>query len=434
MKNKIIGKTAGLVSVLLAAAAAVMFFTACEDTLMRQDYKTMSGVIEWDYKATLDAGPDAVDGAWFGGPGSPYGEGGVDIDGDWLIIGADGENTGRGAAYFFRFENGSWKKKQRVTASDGNDWDAFGYSVAISGSLAAVGAPFHDSEGSVYLYIYNGTGWTEAAASPLSGPGTEANDQFGSAAALDGDYLVVGDRTADSQNTGAADEGAAYVFYRNKGGSDVWGWQAILTAESDAADDDSFGNSVDIEGSYIVVGAFGSDEGAYTNCGAAYVFHRDGSTWTRTDRLIESGIVNDDYLGSSVAISGDLIAVGAKGQDKVYTYKRSGSNWVKFSELTTNKVASGDEFGYCVDIFEHHLIVGAHKHATNSLIESGSAYAFYYVSEEWVETATLLMNSPSVEANFGHTIAISDDMAVIGAPYDDGGGTDRGSVTVFEYK
>lgn len=422
-----------LILILVSVSLILILFTACEDTALRMDFKTMSGLLSWKFNQKVDAGTDAVADARFGGPSPPFGEGGIDIDGDWMIIGADGENSDRGAVYFFHFENNHWVKKQRITASDAADWDAFGYSVAISGSFAAVGAPFNESTGYVYLYQLNGSAWIESI-SPFTGPITETNDRFGCTVSMDGDYIVVGDRTADSVETSATNEGAAYIYYRHQGGIDTWGFQDIITASTDAENDDNFGNCVDIKGDYIVAGAFYSDESVTSNTGAAYVFQRNGSVWQRNMRLTGISQAANDYFGCSVAVSTQFIAIGAKGQDTVYTYEQKGTSWTPYQTIQSGDGVAADEFGYTLDIFGSHLLVGSHYHNTNLLSDSGAAYTFFNTSGNWIETNKLYMNDPEVNDNFGHSIAVSGSTVIIGVPYDDDRASDAGSVVIYNFE
>ena len=152
-------KKAGALIVLLIIAAAVMIFTACEETLMLQSYKAISGAAEWRPKQTVTAGIDAGEDYIFGGYTSTFPGNPVDIDGKRAIVGSLNEGgSGEGAAYIFHLENGTWKRKSRLTGGAG---DYFGYSVAISGSYAVVGAFGESGEGAVHIFKWSGSDWNE---------------------------------------------------------------------------------------------------------------------------------------------------------------------------------------------------------------------------------------------------------------------------------
>ena len=151
-----------------------------------------------------------------------------------------------------------WKR----VASDAQNLDLLGYSVGLSGDYAVAGAQYVDdggtNRGAAYVFERNYGGnnnWGQVA--KLVASDAADSDIFGRSVAIDGDYVVVG---AFLEDGGGTDRGAAYVFYRNQGGTDNWGEVAKLTA-SDAQDGDEFGNSVAIDGDYVVVGALFGDGG-----------------------------------------------------------------------------------------------------------------------------------------------------------------------------
>ena len=139
------------------------------------------------------------------------------------------------------------------------------------------------------------------------------DDYFGSSVAVFGDVVVVGASVADS---GGTNRGQAYVFSKDQGGANNWGLVKILTA-SDKTDDDYFGSSVTVSGDVVVVGSFWADSGGY-NRGQAYVFSKDqggANNWGQVKILSASDKANSDGFGSSVTVSGDVAVVGASGAD-----------------------------------------------------------------------------------------------------------------------
>jgi hypothetical protein len=141
-------------------------------------------------------------------------------------------------------------KRTKLTASDGATDDQFGHSVAVSDSTAVVGAHGHNSAtGAAYVFVRSGTTWSQQA--ELTASDATAGDDFGWSVAVSGSTAVVG---AQYRN---AETGAAYVFVRSGA---TWSQQAQLTA-SDGATNAYFGFSVAVSGSTAVVGAYGHNSG-----------------------------------------------------------------------------------------------------------------------------------------------------------------------------
>lgn len=207
----------------------------------------------------------------------------------------------------------------KKTASDAEDGDEFGFSVAISGDYAVVGAHKEDGvggtdRGAAYVFDRNSGGpdaWGEAVI--LTASDAEDGDEFGCSVSIGGDFVAVG---ADHKDGVGTDTGAAYVFDRNQDGTDAWGEAVILTA-SDAEANDQFGWSVAISSDSVVIGApYEGDAGV--ELGAVYVFHRTtGTLWKLTALDAEDG----DRFGYSVSISinGDYVVVGAPFADSTGT-------------------------------------------------------------------------------------------------------------------
>ena len=212
----------------------------------------------------------------------------------------------------------AFNEVKKITASDAQVADDFGVSVAVSGDTAVVGANLEDAAGTdagaAYVFQRNEGGagsWGELK--KLTASDAEAYDYFGYSVAVSGDTAVVGAWVEDS---GGSFAGAAYVFQRNEGGVDNWGEVKKLTA-SDAEASDQFGASVAVNGDTAVVGAIGEGAGGIF-AGAAYVFQRDdggADNWGEVKKLTASNAEAADFFGASVAVSGDTAVVGAFGED-----------------------------------------------------------------------------------------------------------------------
>ena len=253
-----------------------------------------------------------------------------------------------------------------------------------------------------------------------------SNDQFGFSVAVDGDTVVVGAYLDDDNGDNS---GSAYVFTRTAG---VWTEQQKLTA-SDGANNDVFGRSVAVDGDTIVVGARGDDNSS----GSAYVFTRPAGTWTEQQKLTAGGGASGDQFGSSVDVAGDTVVVGAyldddKGTDSgsAYVFTRTACVWTQQQKLTASDGASGDRFGWSVAVDGDTVVIGAYLN-DDIPDDSGSAYVFTRSSEVWTEQQKLAASDGASGDQFGSSVDIAGDTVVVGAWLDDDKGSGSGSAYVF---
>jgi hypothetical protein len=358
----------------------------------------------------------------------------VAVEGDVALAGALGEDSLRGAAYLFqRNEDGAeeWGQVQRLALSDGATGDYFGASVGVDGDTAVVGAYGVDSDlGAAYVYARNEGGadnWGLVA--EITATGGQTGDDFGYSVAIDGDTIVVGAYSADS------DTGAAYVFARNEGGEDGWGQTAHLTATSSLGVS-YFGWTVAIDGDTIVVGAPSTD----VNRGAAFVYRRNeggADSWGQIAEITATGGVATDFFGGSAAIDRDTIAIGASGKDSgcgaAYLYGRNvggADGWGQTAVVTASDRVPNDEFGTSVDIDGDTLAVGV-PYDDDLGSSSGSVRIFRRNeggADSWGETAKLLASDGAATDFLGTAAAVDDGTMVAGAS---GVGADEGAGYVF---
>ncbi len=251
-----------------------------------------------------------------------------------------------------------------------------------------------------------------------------AGDEFGRSVDLDGDTAIVGaHRDGDLGN----EAGAAFIFVRN---GLNWDQQAKLLP-GDGFPGDRFGVSVAVDGSTAVVGS-AFDDGS----GAVYVFTRSGTNWVQDAKItVFFGVV----FGFSVDVDGDRIVVGDPldssdsmvRQGAAYVFRRRAGGWVQEAKLIAGNAAQDDRFGRRVSISGDRVIVGAPLNDENGS-GSGAAYIFFRESgSEWVEEEPLLPDDPLVNANFGTSVAIDGNRAIVGAYRDDALGTNSGSAYIF---
>ncbi len=239
----------------------------------------------------------------------------VDIDGDWVVVGAPGGGFGveGPAAYVFQRQGTLWVERARLTAADPSSWSDFGYSVALDGDLAVIGARRDDGSaiesGSAYVFRREGLTW--AYETKLGASDGAQRDRFGRSVDVGQDLIVVG---AHADDDGGASSGSAYVFRRKAG---VWAQEFKLTAH-DAATSDDFGVSVAINSEMVVVGAQNDDTAAGENSGSAYVFRPDAGMWAESEKLAASDAHVGHALGASVALDAQCAVVGAARAAYVY--------------------------------------------------------------------------------------------------------------------
>jgi len=364
----------------------------------------------------------------------------VALSGDTALVGAYGDSIahiGQGSAYIFTRTGAAWSQQTKLIAPDAAPDDAFGFSVAISGDTALVGASFDDvvetSQGSAYVFSRVGSTWSQQT--KLTAPDGAGSEYFGNEVHLSDDFAVAG---LQADDIGAsADQGSAWVFSRI---GDKWIGPDLKCIAPDGATNDDFGVSVSISGQTALIGAYRDDVGANSNQGAAYVFVRSGLNWVQQAKLVASdGLANDNF-GFSVFISGDTALVGAylddvgaiSNQGSAYVFTRSGSTWTQQAKLTASDGAASDFFGYSVALAGSTALVGAYGDNIGANANQGSGYVFTRSGSVWTQQAKLSATDGAVEDRLGFAVALSGDTALLGAPTDDPGvNADQGSAYVF---
>ena len=325
--------------------------------------------------------------------------------------------------------------EQILFANDAEAGDELGNSCDVYGEYAVVGAPKEDTNGvsnagSVYVYHRSGNTWTQQA--KLTASDGEASDLLGQtkeSLAIYGDTVVVG---ALSEDTGGSAAGSAYVFVRS---GTTWSQQAILRA-SNAGASDQFGMGLAIYKDTIVIGAPTEDTTA-SDAGSLYVFTRSGTTWTQRAQLQASNAGASDRLGDSVSIDGDTIIAGAYPEDttasdagSAYIFTGSGATWTQQAQIQASDAAATDYFGYSVSISGNTVVVGA-RFDDDGGSNSGSAYVFVRSGTTWTQQAKLTASDAQADDDFGWGVDIDKDHIVVTAPREDTNASDAGAVYVF---
>ncbi|MFN9978182.1 MAG: hypothetical protein ACK58T_50580, partial [Phycisphaerae bacterium] len=314
----------------------------------------------------------------------------------------------------------------QVLQASGAANDNFGQSVAIDGDTMIVGVPRdlvggNAAQGSVEIHRWTGSGWTLEAT--LTAVGGAANDNFGVSVAIQGDTAIVGANLDDVSTN--ADQGSAYVFTRS---GTTWTQQAQLTAAGGAVSD-QFGVAVAIAGDSVIVGASLDDVGGTNNQGSAYVFTRSGTTWTQQTQLTAAGGAASDQFGASVALSGDTAIIGARlddvgsfvDQGAAYVFVRSGTTWTQQAQLLATGGDIGDNFGSSVAVSGDTAIIGARGDDVGANTDQGSAYIFTRSGTTWTQQAQLNASGGAASDQFGIAVAISGQTVIVGANRSDWG-------------
>ncbi len=222
---------------------------------------------------------------------------------------------------------------------------------------------------------------------------------------------------------------------------DIVGLVKVFVANGDAGDE--VGRSVSISGDTAIVSAHQDDSRGY-NSGSAYIFVRNGNNWFQQGRLIPSDGAARNYFGISVAIDGDTVIVGAyregysvnggassvtEGSGSAYVFTRSGTTWTQQAKILPTDPGAGEEFGYSVAIAGNTAIVGCWEDADNGNF-SGSAYVFTRSGTNWTQQAKILPTDGNTGDKFGVSVAINGDTVIVGA-FEDDDNSGSGSAYIF---
>lgn len=376
------------------------------------------------------------------------------IDGDTLVIGSRDRAGGAdsGAVLVFRDDNGRWVEEQILRASNADDGDRFGHSVAIDGDMIAVGAPLEDSSswlqpdsndlldsGAVYVFERSGGQWQQTAFIKQTDP--RAGDQLGTSVALEGGLLITG---APRDNSGELiafppverndDVGAAHLFLLEDGA-----WLHFYTYRRDAPEaNDFFGASVAIDSEAIAVGtpfAGGGD-------GLVILYSRTTGLEQVLRPTTDAG---GDRFGYGLALDGGRLAIGAPGDDAadpaqtdcesgaVYVFELdAGDSWRADGKLYASNRACGQHFGARVAVEDWLVAVGAFGESSDATgiipsdqaptdtaaTEAGAAYLFGRRGDGWGERLFVKASNPDPGDRFGDSLGIDAGTLVVGAPHE----------------
>lgn len=339
-----------------------------------------------------------------------------------------------------------WVQVAELTASDGGTSDELGWSVAASGNVVVVGAPFHTvgsnaEQGAAYVFVEPGTGWTNTTqTAELTASDGVANAYFGTSVAISGNTILVG-APGTTINSNPR-QGSAYVFVEPANGWTNMTQTAELAA-SDGYVGDNLGNSVSLSNNTVVAGAPYASIGSNFEQGAAYIFVQPSGGWsnmTQTAKLTASDGAAGDILGVAVDLNDNTVVAGASeasvggsaSAGAAYVFVAGANGWTDMTQtakLTVSDPAVDEYFGSAVDMSGNTIVVGAPSDF------SGAVYVFVQPPSGWAnmtETAELTPSVTTAELLLGGAVAISGNILVGGAAAASlDGNPDVGEVLVF---
>jgi len=346
-----------------------------------------------------------------------------------------GENPGQGAVYVFRRTDGQWVQSDKLTADDGGEGDAFGISVAMSGQTAIIGAPNTETfRGAAYVFRFADGTWTQTQ-KLVASDGTEFN-QFGWSVALRGTTALIGSTSATFD--GNSSQGAVYAF---DAAGDSW-IESQKFSSAQGASGDAFGWSVALDGATALIGTGFVTVRGNEFQGAAYVFVRSGNLWVQRQRLTADNGDEFDFFGSAVALEDGVALIGAESaatdgnpfsnQGAVYRFARSDGTWTQTQILAASDGESSDAFGHSVTLQNGKALIGATGVTVGGVSTAGAAYVFRPAGDSLVEAVKLTPSDPTEFGSYGWSGGLLGKTVLVGAYTTTAAGNERqGAVYVY---
>jgi len=280
----------------------------------------------------------------------------------WVAVGAPGDDnargTGAGTAYVYARFGSAFIQVYEAQPTTAGVVNGAGHAVDVTNTHLLVG--HRDAtglQGGATVFKNNGTNWFQQVT--LTPAGLASSDKFGESVAIDGVTAIVG---APGDDTTGPDSGAVYFFTEQNG---VWTSGGAMTLFNN--DTANIGSAVDIDGTVAVVGAPGRDSNGFFNSGAAFIV-RQGLGWNLSQTLVDPEVVHpDERFGAAVAIDGDTVVIGAPQADTasqqnvgtVYIYKRINNTFQYAQRIPAPDFDYSNDFGTSVAISGDVLVIGA---------------------------------------------------------------------------
>ena len=357
----------------------------------------------------------------------------ISLSGNYAVVGARYEGTNgtrAGAAYIFKNSGGTFTQLAKLIGNDTDGYDNFGECVVVDGNYVAIGADVASGKteataGAAYIYKNAGNDTYTQIAKIFADDGG-GYDGFGSSIDMDGSYIAVG--SSEAYNHGSQ-KGAAYIFMND--GNDSFSQVAKLSA-SNAQEYDNFGNAIAIDGNYVVVGSQHTDTNG-SETGTVYIYKNDGSNnFSEIAILHASDADRDDNFGNSVAINGNYIVIGAyqkdgtdSGAGAVYVFKNSADSFTQIAKLTESTSSDYDSFGSSVDVSVNGktIVVGAANVDNPADITPKNRGALYVFTNDgndnFIQSEKIIGDTTY---SLGTSVSIDGSVVIAGAPGSDSNG------------
>jgi len=325
----------------------------------------------------------------------------IAISDSLAVIGAVSKDLRTGSAFIYKLKpNGKWTQVTELMPADLIRCDQFGSSIAISGDTIFVGAPCKNDAGVVYVFARQaGDTWVEInKMQPTAGA---INDYYGISMGVSQNTLVIG---ADGRSS-------VFVYQKNNSG----GWALEQEIVSNGGPNTKFGTAVGISGQTIVVGA--PDDGML---GAIYAYEKDEtSTWVEKLYSVPDSLSINSFYGDEVAISGNTIIASSYNpmlnSNKIYYYERNASgNWQLIGTLNTDTLTYHANAGYSLAIRDNTIVVGA----PNNDDDRGAVIVFEKnAAGIWQHKKVIIPTNLANGDYYGASVALGKNAIVVGAPF-----------------
>jgi len=331
----------------------------------------------------------------------------VAISGNHALVGAVYDDVGTlinlGSVSFFDYEGHNWVLNEKITEPAAKN---FGTSVAIDGNFAVVGIGSSAGIGSANVYSFNGTTWIFKQ--KISDATGMAGDGFGTAVSISGNRIIIG---ANNDDVGAnTDQGSVSIYEYN---GKIWILMQKITGARGTGYA-RFGGSVSISGNYAIVGAEFENLGGNADQGSASIYSYNGSNWVLTNKITDG--TGDSYynFGNSVSIAGNYAIIGSRSdvfgnnslQGSASFYNYDGSNWLLMQKVKDRLGSSGDQFGVSVSLSGNYALVGASGSNTGTNSNTGSANIYVRLGNTWQKIQTIIDPIGAKGNEFGKAVAI----------------------------
>jgi len=251
-----------------------------------------------------------------------------------------------------------------------------------------------------------------------------AGDMFGTAVAVDGDYMVVGAigyDVGEDQNVGSA-----YVFHWD---GDEWIEQTRIQLD-DRSGSDNFGAAVDIAGDYIIVGAPNEDPGGEDNAGSAWIYMRNGQNWDFQAQIVSRNPFPNENFGAAVVINGNMAVVGSAGSDTSCVYARDGANWDHTYRTLSQQVGAG--YGDFISMHGNSYVISGYNLSVSGQAGAGQAFVNIFDGQNLALQGIINSSTPTTNGHFGWDCSIFGDILLVGASGDSIVDVYQGAAYIFE--